>query len=79
MYMEYLNSNLTFTKTVHKRNGEVVEEKGDTLYGLIPEVALNKAAHKSTADEFGDSNVTLKEYIKEFYANYRRGFCNETC
>ncbi len=59
---------------VHKRSGEIVEEPGDTIYCQSLDVIKNKLAHLETAKRFDDKDVSLKEYITEFYKTY-----NEVC
>lgn len=62
--------NLSFMKEVHKRSGEIVQEPGETLYTLPLDDVKNKIAHCETAIRFGDSDVSLKEYLSEFYKVY---------
>lgn len=66
--------NVTFMKEVHKRNGDIVNEPGETSYGITLDTAKNKIAHYQTVKYFGEQNVSLKEYLQQFYKNY-----NEVC
>ena len=66
--------NLTFTKLVHKRTGEIAEEPGDTIYTLPLDLVKSRIAHVETSNRFGDRDITLKEYIPEFYKSY-----NDVC
>jgi len=66
--------NLTFMKEVHKRNGDTANEPGETLYGIDFDTVKNKMAHHLTIINFGEQNISLKEYLQEFYKNY-----NEIC
>ena len=59
-----------FTKTVNKRNGDVENCAGDKFYTLTFEKAINLIAHRKTQDEFGDRNVSLKDYLSAFYLNW---------
>ena len=66
--------NLTFIKEVHKRTGDVVKEPKDTIYTLPLNMVKNCLAHENTFLKFGDKDVSLKEYLPEFYKSY-----NEVC
>lgn len=66
--------NLTFFKEVHKRSGDIVKEPGNTLYTLPLYEIKNIIAHCEVANRLGDRNVSLREYLKEFYKVY-----NEVC
>ena len=66
--------NLTFKKLVHKRNGEVVEEDGNTIYSIPLSCAKLKITNADVQNKFGDRDVSLKEYLVEFYKSY-----NEVC
>ena len=63
--------NLTFKKLVHKRSGEVVEEKGSTLYSIPLDVVKIKITNADIENKFGDKDVSLKEYLVEFYKSYK--------
>lgn len=72
---------LTFMKKVKKRDtGNYEIEPGNTLYGLTLSHCLNKIAHHRTAKKFSEENITLKEFLKEFQANYKDiiKLCKET-
>ena len=56
--------NLIFMKEVHKRNGDTVNEPGETLYGIDFNTVKNKVAHHLTIINFGEQNVSLKEYLQ---------------
>lgn len=62
--------NLHFEKEVHKRDGTTEIGYGDKVYCIRKEDAHTLIAHKKTQDDFGDKNVSLKEYLTEFYKNY---------
>lgn len=62
---------LTFTKLVHKRSGELAEEPGDTCYGIPLSKVKLYITTVETQNRFGDKNVTLEEYIKEFNKAYK--------
>lgn len=62
--------NLTFMKSVKKRTGEFVEEPADTVYGITLDWAKNKIAHENAVVVIGERNVSLKEYMQEFYKSY---------
>ena len=62
--------NLTFMKLVHKRSGDIVQEPGDAVYTISLDWVKNRIAHVETAVRFGDKDVTLKEYLSEFYKVY---------
>ena len=65
---------LTLMKEVHKRSGEVVEEKGESAYTLsLTQIKVN-LSHLDAQSKFGDKDVSLKEYMKEYYKSY-----NEVC
>lgn len=66
--------NVTFMKEVHKRNGDIANEPKETLYGISLDTAKNKITHYLTVKDFGEQNVSLKEYLQQFYKNY-----NEVC
>lgn len=61
--------NLTFMKLVHKRNGEVVEENGDTIYGIPLTEVKNRIVHVELSTRL--NNVSLNEYIIEFQKYYK--------
>ena len=62
---------LTFMKLVHKRNGELAEEPGDTCYGIPLSRVKLCITTVETQNRFGDKDVTLEEYIKEFNKAYK--------
>ena len=62
--------NLTFMKLVHKRNGDVNQEPGTTLYTISLNEVKNRISHLETINRFGDKDITLKEYLSEFYKVY---------
>lgn len=64
--------NLTLMKLVHKRGGEIVEEPGETIYGNTLDVIKNYLAHLETEQIFGDKDVSLREYLIEFYKSYKK-------
>lgn len=66
--------NLTFMKEVHKRNGEISQEPGTTIYTISLDWAKNRIAHVETAERLRNKDVSLKEYLLEFYKCY-----NEVC
>jgi len=63
--------NLTFMKKVHKRNGEVVEEPDDTLYTLPLSRVKYRIAYNNTINKFEDQDISLKEYLLEFFKSYK--------
>lgn len=63
--------NLTFKKLVHKRSGEIVKEDGNTLYSLPLSYAKLQITNADVQNKFGDKNVSLKEYLIEFYKSYK--------
>jgi len=63
--------NLTFKKLVHKRSGEIVEEKGITLYSIPLYIVKVKIANADVESKLGDKDVSLKEYLVEFYKSYK--------
>lgn len=63
--------NLTFKKLVHKRSGEIVEEKGNTLYSIPLYIVKVKIANADVGSKLGDKDVSLKEYLVEFYKSYK--------
>jgi hypothetical protein len=63
---------LTFNKRVKKRDtGQFAIEPGDTLYGLTLSHCLNKIVHHRTAKKWGEENISLKDFLKEFQIQYR--------
>lgn len=66
--------NLTLTKFVHKRSGEIIEEPGDTLYSIHLDDVKKIISNIETSNRFGNKDITLKEYLLEFYKVY-----NEVC
>ena len=66
--------NLTITKEVHKRTGEIVREPDKTIYTLPLEIIKNRISHAETVERFKNKDVSLKEYLSEFYIVY-----NEVC
>lgn len=65
--------NLTLFKLVHKRNGEIKEEPGDTIYNQSLDSIKTRLANIETSNRLND-DVSLKEYFTEFYKVY-----NEIC
>lgn len=65
---------LSLMKEVHKRSGEIVEEKGDSYYTLSITQVKVALSHLNTQTKFGDKDISLKEYMKEYYKSY-----NEVC
>lgn len=64
--------NITFTKTVHKRNGEELEEAGKSLYTVTLKEAKNIIAHVETIKRFKeDEEIFLKDYISKFHKVYK--------
>ena len=66
--------NLTFMKLVHKRSGDIVSEPGETIYTISLDSAKNRIAHVEASNRLGDKDVSLREYLSEFYKCY-----NEVC
>lgn len=62
--------NITFLKEVHKRNGEIVNEPGDTLYNISLDSIKNIITHESTIKDFKDLDISLSNYLKKFNSNY---------
>jgi len=63
---------LIFNKRVKKRDtGEYAIEPGDPLYGLTLSSALSRIAKHRTAKKYEEANISLKEFLKEYQANYR--------
>ena len=65
---------LTLMKNVHKRSGEIVEEKGDSFYTLDSSQVISILTHLNTQEKFEERDITLREYLKEYYKSY-----NEVC
>ena len=65
---------LTLMKEVHKRSGEIVEEKGDSFYTLGLTQVKVTLSHLDAQTKFGDKDISLKEYLIEYYKSY-----NEVC
>lgn len=57
-------------KIVHKRSGELVTEPGDTIYTQTLDSVKNRLAHLDAIEKFSDKDVSLKEYLIEFYKSY---------
>ena len=66
--------NLTLMKEVHKRSGEIVKEPGDTLYTITLDNIKYRLANMEAISRFGDNDISLKEYLIEYYKCY-----NEIC
>lgn len=64
--------NLSFEKEVHKRDGTIVTESYDKLYGIWFKEAISLIAHRETQDNFGDKDVSLTEYLTQFYKNWNK-------
>lgn len=62
--------NITFNKEVHKRTGEIAIEAGDTLYNVSLNNIKNIVTHETTIKDFGNSDISLSEYLKSFNKNY---------
>ena len=58
--------NLTFIKESGKPD--------NTMYAIPIDVVKNKIAHEETCTRFGDKDVSLSEYLKEYNKTY-----NEVC
>lgn len=65
---------LTFYKIVHKRTGEIVEELGETHYGMPLYYLKYVVAHKDAQTRLKEKDVSFKEYLIEFNKSY-----NEVC
>lgn len=63
--------NLTFTKEVHKRNGDIVKEPGETLYAMSLDVIKNRITHMEVINRFGDNDISLRQYLHEFNICYK--------
>jgi hypothetical protein len=63
--------NLTFMKEVHKRNGEIASEPDDTIYTVSLDLAKSIISHQETLNKYHDEDISLKEYITEFYKSYK--------
>ena len=61
--------NVTLTKMVHKRSGEIVEEPGDTFYGIPLDIIKNRIACENLS--IIDREVSLKEYFILFNESYK--------
>lgn len=72
---------LTFMKKVKKRDtGQFAIEPGDTLYGLTLSHCLERIIKHRTAKKWGDENITLKAFLKEYQLQYKEivKLCRET-
>jgi hypothetical protein len=65
---------LSLMKEVHKRSGEIVEEKGDSFYTLGLTQVKVALSHLNAQTKFEDKDISLKEYLIEYYKSY-----NEIC
>lgn len=63
--------NIHFEKEVHKRDGSTAIEFGDKIYCIRLEDARTLISHMKTQDDFGDKDVSLKEYLVQFYKNWK--------
>lgn len=57
---------LAFTKKVHKRTGEIVEEPGDTIHGI----PLNWCKHYIAIANMPNKDYSLKDFFIEFHKSY---------
>ena len=53
----------------YKRNGEIASTK-DTFYNQHLDIIKNRLTNLEIASKFSDSNISLKEYLKEFNKTY---------
>lgn len=61
--------NITLMKMVHKRSGEIVEEPGDTFYGVPLDIIRNRITCENLSAI--DREVSLKEYFILFNESYK--------
>ena len=69
--------NIIFFKEVTRRNGTDLDVE-NRIYSTHFSNAINLIAHKKTQDDFGDKDVSLKEYLSSFYKNWNIIY-NENC
>lgn len=70
--------NIIFFKEVTRRNGNTDLDVESRIYSTHFNNAINLIAHKKTQDDFGDKDVSLKEYLSSFYKNWNIIY-NENC
>lgn len=70
--------NIYFLKKVTRRSGLIETDVGDKIYSTKFNNAINLIAHRKTQDDFGDKNISLKEYLSSFYKNWNVIY-NENC
>jgi topoisomerase IA-like protein len=63
--------NLYFGKNVNKRDGTTVIEFVDKIYTISLKDAESLIANRETQNNFEDKNISLKEYLKQFYKNLK--------
>lgn len=81
MEVDGFRYNLTFNKRVKKRDtGQYAIEPGDTLYGLTLASAIERIVKHRTAKKWGEENISLKEYLKEYKKQHNEmiRLCAET-
>lgn len=59
--------NLAFMKVTKKRSGDTVIEPGKPMYGVPFFNCVNRIIKHKTKKKFQDRNITLKEYLKEYF------------
>ncbi len=70
--------NITFFKEVKRRSGDTDIDVENRVYSTHFNNAINLITHKKTQDDFGDKDVSLKEYLSSFYKNWNIIY-NENC
>lgn len=70
--------NITFFKEVKRRSGDTDIDVENRIYSTHFNNAINLIIHKKTQDDFGDKDVSLKEYLSSFYKNWNIIY-NENC
>lgn len=58
-------------KKVQKRNGDIVEELGQTCYGVPLYWIKYILSNMDAQDKLEDGDVSLKEYLVEFNKSYK--------
>ena len=62
--------NLILYKNVKKRDGSIVVDIDTTLYSISLNHIKNGLSHLETSEFFGDTDISLKEYLTQFYKSY---------
>ena len=64
--------NLNLIKTKKKRDGTIVEELGDTIYGMPLDSVLKRVVANRIARNHKDEAITMKQFLDEWKVEMRK-------